>query len=124
MMDTMKFYDIMHRCKLDLRRACRDTRGAVQRELDLLHTIVSSNDDWDSYEGLQWYATAEYARTHPDDPDVPELIERVRKEKDAYLRLGRDTLGWAIYVFRSGTTVCTHAPKAAKSASAPVSAAV
>jgi len=69
--------------------------------LDLVHTIVSSADDWDRYEGLQWFATAEYARTHPDDPDLAEVVERVNKARAAYLRWGRDTLGWAIYMFRS-----------------------
>lgn len=70
------------------------------RGLELVHTFVSSKDDWDEYEGLQWYATAEYARCHPDDPDLPELLERVAKGKTVYLRWGRDTVGWAIYVFR------------------------
>ncbi len=71
-----------------------------RRGLDLVHTLVSSKDDWDRYEGLQWYATDEYARAHPDDPDLPELRERVAKAKSAYLRWGRDTVGWAIYAFR------------------------
>jgi SAM-dependent methyltransferase len=70
------------------------------RGLDLTHTFVSSKDDWDRYEGLQWYASAEYARSQPDDPDVPELLERVAKAKLEYLRWGRETLGWAIYIFR------------------------
>ncbi len=74
-----------------------------RRGLDLVHTIVSSNDDWDRYEGLQWYATAEYARTHPDDPDLAAVVERVEKAKATYLRWGRDTLGWAIYIFRRRT---------------------
>jgi hypothetical protein len=69
--------------------------------MELVHTIVSSKDDWDRYEGLQWFATDEYARTHPDDPDLTEVAERVSKAKTAYLRWGRDTLGWAIYMFRS-----------------------
>ncbi len=77
-----------------------NAEAGEQRGLDLVHTFVSSNDDWDRYEGLQWYAAAEYARAHPDDPDVPELVSRVAKERRAYLRWGRDTLGWAIYVFR------------------------
>jgi SAM-dependent methyltransferase len=73
--------------------------------LDLVHTIVSSQDDWDRYEGLQWYATDGYARTHPDDPDLAEVVERVEKARAAYLGWGRDTVGWAIYVFRSRSTV-------------------
>jgi SAM-dependent methyltransferase len=71
-----------------------------QRGLELVHTLVSSRDDWDVYEGLQWYATAEYGRNHPDDPDVPELVQKVEKERDVYLRWGRDTVGWSIYLFR------------------------
>jgi hypothetical protein len=71
-----------------------------QRDLDLVHTLVSNTDDWDRYEGLKWYAAAEYARSHPDDADVPEILGQVTKERAAYLRWGRDTVGWAIYVFR------------------------
>jgi SAM-dependent methyltransferase len=69
--------------------------------LELVHTLVSSKDDWDRYEGLQWYATSEYARTHPEDPDSAEVVDRVSNARAAYLRWGRDTLGWAMYMFRS-----------------------
>jgi hypothetical protein len=77
-----------------------NVEAGQQRGLDLVHTLVSSKDDWDRYEGLQWHATADYARTHRDDADLPELLECVAKEKSAYLKWGRDALGWAIYVFR------------------------
>lgn len=77
-----------------------NVEAGERRGLDLVHTLVSSKDDWDRYEGLQWYAAAAYARAHPDDPDLPELLERVATAKAAYLRWGRDTVGWAIYVFR------------------------
>ncbi len=65
-----------------------------------VYSIVSNHDDWDRYEGLQWYASHEYARTHPDDLDVPELLADVERSKEVYLKWGRDTLGWAVYVFR------------------------
>ncbi len=68
--------------------------------LELVHTLVSSGDDWDEYEGLQWYAAANFARSHPDDPDVPQIEKRVAKDRATYLRWGRDTLGWALYAFR------------------------
>ena len=55
---------------------------------------------WDHYETFQWWASNEYARNHPDDPDVPELVERKKHDKEIYLRWGRETLGWAIYLFR------------------------
>ncbi len=82
-----------------------DNVGAGERlGLDLVHTIVSSGDDWDRYQGLQWSATVEYARSHPDDPDLPEILQRVGDEKAAYLRWGRDTIEWGIYVFRRPAT--------------------
>ena len=68
--------------------------------LEMIYTLVSILDDCDRYEGLQWYAAQEWAIEHPDDPDLEELLKRVRKNREAYLRWGRETLGWAIYVFR------------------------
>lgn len=70
--------------------------------LEVVYTLVSSQDDWDKYEGLQWYAAEEWASEHPEDPDVEDVLKRVREDKAAYLRWGRETLGWAIYVFKKG----------------------
>jgi SAM-dependent methyltransferase len=71
-----------------------------RRGLELAYSLVSSKDDWDQYEGLQWYAVSEHARLHPEDPDLAEIVERVGKERSLFLQWGRDSLGWAIYVFR------------------------
>ena len=65
-----------------------------------LYTMVSNQDDWDRYETLQWYAAEKYAGDSPDDPDVPEIQVRVAHGRNNYLRWGRDTLGWALYLFR------------------------
>jgi SAM-dependent methyltransferase len=68
--------------------------------LRLVYTLVSSEKDWDRSEGLHWYTAAEYALTHPKDPDLEDLLGRDSKEKESYLRWGREVLGWAIYLFR------------------------
>lgn len=65
-----------------------------------LYSVVSSKDDWDRYESLQWQAAERYASSHPDDPDIEELLRKVRDNRDAYLRWGRECLGWALYLFR------------------------
>jgi SAM-dependent methyltransferase len=70
--------------------------------LEAVYTLVSSQDDWDRYEGLQWYAAETWASDHRDDPDVETVLKQVRESKTAYLRWGRETLGWAIYVFKKG----------------------
>ncbi len=65
-----------------------------------LLAVASNADDWDRYEGLTWLAAVEYARENPRDSDVPDLLSRVEKAKLAYLRWGRDCLGWAVYLFQ------------------------
>jgi SAM-dependent methyltransferase len=61
--------------------------------------LTSSDADWDRYETLQWRATARYATAQPDDPNLPELLERVARARTEFLRWGRDTMGWALYLF-------------------------
>ena len=83
---------------------CKSHVSNVQAGVDLglsfLYSLVSSEDDWDRYEGLQWQAAERYAAAHTDDLDVEELLRTSRKNRDAYLRWGRDCLGWALYLFR------------------------
>lgn len=72
----------------------------IEESLTPLYTLVSNEDDWDRYEALQWRAAECYATEHPEDPDVPELLAKVRQARDTYLRWGRASLGWALYLFR------------------------
>jgi len=65
-----------------------------------IYTLVSNLDDWDHYETLYWWAAMDHIANVPDDPDNPELLKKVKKAKTEYLLYGRDTLGWAIYVFK------------------------
>ena len=60
---------------------------------------VSSDEDWDRYETLQWRAAARYVTANPDDPDVGDLLEGVAHARHEYLAWGRVTLGWALYLF-------------------------
>ncbi len=63
--------------------------------------MPSDGADWDRYTGLQIRAAERFAVAHPDDPDLPDLLSRARRDFDAYLRWGRDSLGWCIYLFRT-----------------------
>jgi hypothetical protein len=88
--------------------SCGTHRSNVQTGVELglsfLYSVVSNEDDWDRYEGLQWQAAERYAATHPDDADVEQLLQTLHKNRDAYLRWGRDCLGWAMYLLRSFTS--------------------
>jgi len=68
--------------------------------LTLVYTLVSNQDDWDRYEGLQWYAADKWARENPDDPDVEAVLQSIGENRENYLRWGRETFGWAIYLFK------------------------
>ena len=74
-------------------------RTGLDAGLGFLHAVVASQDDWDRYEGLQWYSSRRYLREHPDTELAGELRERGDRYRDAYLRWGRDELGWAVYLF-------------------------
>src|SRR5262245_62004356 len=78
----------------------KNVQAGEEAGLHFAYTLVSNENEFDRYDGLQWYATDSYRRTHPADPEVPELVAKVETYKEAYLRWGRDTLGWAMYLFR------------------------
>jgi SAM-dependent methyltransferase len=69
--------------------------------LTLLYATVSNDDEWDHYEGLYMRGVERYAAAHPDDGDVPTMLSRSRTWRDMYLRWGRDTLGFGIYLYRT-----------------------
>lgn len=65
-----------------------------------VYATVSPAEDWDRYEALQWRAADRWAQANPDDPDLVEVLSRVAAERANFLKWGRDTLGWAVYLFR------------------------
>ena len=74
--------------------------------LDTKHATTASRDEWDEYEWKYCRSIERYAREQPDDADVPQMLERIRHWRDAYLRWGRETLDFAVYLFyRPGPTL-------------------
>ena len=61
---------------------------------------VSGDDDWDRYEDLYAGTVEAHAAAHPEDPDGPAMLERIRRWRETYQRWGRDTLGFGLYLFR------------------------
>ena len=80
-----------------------DHRGNVQAGVDAglipMYAVTASLDEWDDYEWKYSRSIERYSGEQPDDPDVSEMLKRSRKWRDAYLRWGRDTLGFGVYLF-------------------------
>ena len=80
-----------------------DHRGNVQAGIEAglvpMHAATASPDEWDEYEWKYCRSVERYVREQPDDPDARAMLERSRRWRDAYLRWGRDTLGFAVYLF-------------------------
>jgi SAM-dependent methyltransferase len=74
--------------------------AAVQEGWIPLYSAASTEEEWDDYEGRYLFNVEQHAFEHPEDPDVPDLLDRVRRWRDAYLRWGRDTLGFGLYLLR------------------------
>ncbi len=78
----------------------QNVQTGIELGLTPLYSMISNGDDWDRYEALQWRAADTWASANPHDPDREAVLERCRKSRDTYLRWGRETLGWALYLFR------------------------
>lgn len=72
----------------------------VDAGLEVLWSVTASQRDWDEYEWSHARAIEAFARTHQDHPDAKEMLLRSRNWRRAYLRWGRDHLGFGLYLFR------------------------
>jgi SAM-dependent methyltransferase len=62
--------------------------------------LTASAREWDDYEWAHARGIETYAAAHRSDPDVPAMLARSRAWRDAYLRWGRGTLGFALVACR------------------------
>jgi ubiquinone/menaquinone biosynthesis C-methylase UbiE len=74
--------------------------AGIAEKLVYLYSVVADHDDFDHYEGLYNRAVETWCLENPRDPDVPAARERIRGWREAYLKWGRDTLGFAVYLFQ------------------------
>ena len=65
---------------------------------DIEYMVRSSLDDWDRYNAGNWRGLVEWINDNPSHPERQDVLNRLRKNQDDYLRYEREYLGWAIYV--------------------------
>ncbi len=64
-----------------------------------LYATVSNDDEWDHFEWSHRMKIERQAAHHPDDLIMAEKVKRSRAWCDAYLRWGRSTMGFGVYLF-------------------------
>ncbi len=74
--------------------------AGITEGLDAAGAWISGDDEWDRYEELYAHTVERYVAEHPEDPDTPAMLERIRRWRETYRRWGRDTLGFGLYLFR------------------------
>ena len=79
--------------------ASKVTDGVTEGLISLFARATEATE-WDRYEGLQWHAGEKWARENPSDPDRVEFLRKVRENRNAFLRWGRDAMGDGLYLFR------------------------
>ena len=74
---------------------------AERMGLDPVHAETSSVESWDHFEGQFWNEAEKQLEGNPKDPKLREQAEHWRNWKNAYLRWGRETLGFGLYLYRT-----------------------
>lgn len=65
-----------------------------------MYSIQSSLEEWDEYEGLYLFNVMDYLGRNPGDPSAEAMFSRIDNWRQAYLKWGRDTLGFGLCLFR------------------------
>ena len=78
-----------------------NARVALEEGLAPLEACESTDAEWDHYEDTYAQAVRRHLAEHPDDPDRDAMRERIERWRDGYLRWGRQTLGFGLYLFRT-----------------------
>jgi SAM-dependent methyltransferase len=74
---------------------------AEERGLLPLYATCSNDDEWDHFEWSHQLKVRRLVEASPTDPALVERFARARQWRDGYLRWGRSTMGFGMYLFRT-----------------------
>jgi cyclopropane fatty-acyl-phospholipid synthase-like methyltransferase len=72
----------------------------IDAGFELVTSSECRQQEWDAYEDQYARNVEEYVTAHSHDPDAAAMLECIRTWRGAYLRWGRETLGFGLYLFR------------------------
>lgn len=66
--------------------------------MTLLYAVTAGEPEWDAFEGRHWLRAL---RRTPESPADEAKRQSMAQWRDAYLRWGRDTMGFGLYLFQA-----------------------
>ncbi|CAM3878889.1 class I SAM-dependent methyltransferase [Vibrio aquimaris] len=91
----------------ELRSNLQNIEAGKQLDLECIYVVHSSYQDWDTFESSFWMASERELLLDPDNVELLDKVNTRRNWKDAYLKWGRETMGFALYLFINSTTQST-----------------
>ncbi len=84
--------------------AYRTHSGNLALAQDLAFEVVATHetsaDEWAQYEDSYASNIERFVEANPHDPEAPAMARKIRAWRDAYLRWGKDTLGFGLYLLK------------------------
>lgn len=74
--------------------------GVLEMGLHPVWMRRATGTDWDRYEMLQVASFDQFMVEQPDHPDLEAIRKKLLPGKEAYIRWGKDYLGFAVWVWR------------------------
>lgn len=68
--------------------------------LQLWYAGISPDYEWDDCAFSMYAAAKAWLADHPDDPQASDVRARMEMQRMAYMKFGRHTLGFGLYLFR------------------------
>jgi cyclopropane fatty-acyl-phospholipid synthase-like methyltransferase len=96
---TQEYLAALATTREELQTHADNVAAGVALGLVPIYASVCSQDEWDRFEWLNLHER--YRSRQPDDPGLPALIAELDAWRDIYLRWGRDTLGFGLYLFQA-----------------------
>jgi SAM-dependent methyltransferase len=66
----------------------------------LVEMILASDNDWDRYESMHWWAVDRWCQENPDHPDMEKLVAFSEDCRLSYFRYERPLCDWGVFVLR------------------------
>ena len=68
--------------------------------LEVIREHQATKSEWSHYEDTYAANVREFVAKNPEDPDAAAMDQKIEAWRNAYLKWGRDTLGFGLYLLR------------------------